>query len=112
MKVYGRVIMIKDGTNYKVLNFGIYRGQKVEDLTDISYLCWIAKPKYTAKYYKYAHALDRKFTVPFQVQMEARRVLDLKGVELKGERWYEKKSGLAVEVALNMAKRSERKESE
>lgn len=82
--------MIEDGTDYKVLNFGIYRGQKIEELEDMDYLRWLGKPKYTAKYYKYAHSLDRKFTVPFQTIIEARKVLEQKGYYLVGETWRSK----------------------
>jgi hypothetical protein len=66
--------------------FGKFKGTDMADLPE-DYLCWVAKPKYSGKYYESLHSTDLKWKVPFPVKIEARRILESRGWKLIGEHW-------------------------
>jgi len=68
------------------LNFGIHK-DKSFDKIPIDYLQWVAKPKYSGKFYKSLHVTDLKWKVPFASTVAARKYLFDKGWILIGERW-------------------------
>jgi hypothetical protein len=72
-----------------ILTFGVHKGKSLEEIP-IGYLQWLAKPKYSNKFYKCASSTELNWKVPWDVKTEARRVLDLQGWELSGERWGRK----------------------
>jgi len=69
------------------LNFGIYKGYEISDIPDESYICWLAKPKYSGKFYKSLHSTELNFKVPFLVIIEARKIVEKLGYKLNGETW-------------------------
>jgi hypothetical protein len=68
------------------LPFGKFKGQQLEAVPD-DYLQWLAKPKYSAKFYKSLHSTDLTWKVPWGVKAEARRQLEIRGWKLNGETW-------------------------
>lgn len=70
-----------------ILQFGKYKGQKIENIQDENYLKWLAKPKYSGKFYESLHSTDLKWKVPWAVKIEARRVLESRGWKLNGDTW-------------------------
>ena len=68
------------------LQFGKYKGMSLEAAPE-DYLCWLAKPKYSGKYYKSLHSTDLNWKVPYAVKIEARKILESRGWQLKGETW-------------------------
>jgi len=69
-----------------ILLFGKYRGMSLEAIPE-DYLMWLAKPKYSGKFYESLHSTELKWKVPFNIKIEARRILDKRGYKLIGERW-------------------------
>ena len=69
-----------------ILNFGKYKGKKLEDLPE-DYIKWLGKPVYSGKFYKSLHSTELNWKVPFPVKVEARKVLEKLGFKLIGERW-------------------------
>lgn len=72
-----------------VLNFGIHKGKRLEEVPE-DYLKWLGKPVYSGKFYKELHSMEKEWKVPFSIMAEARKVLDAMGYELKGTRWEPK----------------------
>jgi len=68
------------------LAFGKYKGMSLEAIPE-DYLMWLAKPKYSGKFYESLHSTDLKWKVPFNVKVEARRILESRGYKLNGETW-------------------------
>ncbi len=69
-----------------ILQFGIYKGKRLEDIPE-DYLMWLAKPKYSGKFYKSLHSSELNWKVPFAIKIEARKILESRGWKLKGETW-------------------------
>jgi hypothetical protein len=69
-----------------IIPFGKFKGQSMNTLPD-DYLQWLAKPKYSGKYYESLHSTVLNWKVPFAVKIEARKVLEARGWKLKGETW-------------------------
>jgi hypothetical protein len=69
-----------------ILQIGKYKGQQFEAVPD-DYLKWLAKPKYSAKFYKSLHSTDLTWKVPWAVRIEARKQLEIRGYKLNGETW-------------------------
>jgi len=70
-----------------ILTFGKYKGRKISEVEDDEYLKWLAKPKYSAKFYESEHSSELKFKVPLLVRIEARAVLETRGWFLQAETW-------------------------
>ena len=68
-----------------IIHFGKFRGRTMDSIEDDGYLQWLAKPKYSGKYYESLHSTDLKWKVPFPVKIEARKILESRGWVLKGE---------------------------
>lgn len=68
------------------LDFGIHKGKILEDIPE-DYLMWLAKPKYSGKFYENARSTVLNWKVPFAVKTEARKILESRGWKLIGERW-------------------------
>ncbi len=69
--------------------FGIHKDKPITEIPD-SYLFWLAKPRYSGKFYTSLHSTDKKWKVPINVQIEARKEADRRGFELQGETWRRK----------------------
>lgn len=69
-----------------ILGFGIYKGKRLEEIPE-DYLMWLAKPKYSGKFYESLHSTNLKWRVPLEIKTEARRILEERGWKLIGERW-------------------------
>jgi len=72
---------------HMILQFGKYKGREIEDISDIYYIQWLAKPKYSGGFYKSLHSTDLNWKVPIDIRVEARRVLESSGYVLKGNHW-------------------------
>lgn len=72
-----------------LLNFGTHKGEDLKDIP-LDYLMWLAKPKYSGKFYENIRSTELKWKVPFEVSIEARITLGDKGYKLIGERWVHK----------------------
>ena len=70
-----------------IIEFGKYRGKSLSEITDESYLQWVAKPTYSGKFYKSIHSTDLNWRVPFEVKIAAMEELERRGFKLIGERW-------------------------
>lgn len=65
-----------------ILPFGIHKGKRLEDVPE-SYLKWLAKPKpYTIN----DHSTEITWTVPVDIRMKARQILERRGYRIIGER--------------------------
>jgi uncharacterized protein (DUF3820 family) len=69
-----------------LLPFGVHRGKKLENIPE-DYLMWLGKPKYSGKFYENARSTELVWKVPFNIKMEARKILESRGYKLIGERW-------------------------
>jgi uncharacterized protein (DUF3820 family) len=69
-----------------ILQFGIHKGKRLEDIPE-DYLMWLAKPKYSGKFYESLHSINLKWRVPLEIKIEARKILESHGWKLKGETW-------------------------
>ena len=71
-----------------ILTFGQHKGKNLSDPTiPDSYVCWLAKPKYSGAFYKSLHSTELNFKVPFKVQIAAREEAERRKYVLKGETW-------------------------
>jgi hypothetical protein len=69
-----------------ILPFGKHKGMNMEAAPE-DYLMWLAKPKYSGKFYESLHSTELSWKVPFTVKVEARRILESRGWKLIGEHW-------------------------
>lgn len=69
-----------------ILRFGDHKGEHIQSIPD-DYCMWLAKPKYSGKFYKSLHSMERNWSVPFDVKVAARKELERRGFKLIGERW-------------------------
>jgi hypothetical protein len=69
-----------------ILQFGGHKGERLEEVPE-DYLMWLAKPKYSGKYYESLHSTELKWKVSFAVKIEARKILENRGYKLIGEHW-------------------------
>jgi hypothetical protein len=72
-------------TQYQLL-FGKYKGKLLSEIPD-NYLLWLAKPKYSGKFYESIHSTELNWRVPFFVKLLARAEAEKRGFVLKGETW-------------------------
>lgn len=70
-----------------VLTFGKCKGHPINEVDDNEYLKWLARPNYSAKFYKSLHSSELNFKVPLLVRVEARAVLETRGWFLQAETW-------------------------
>lgn len=72
-----------------ILAFGQYKGENITEIPD-DYLLWLAKPRYSGKFYKSLHSMEKTWKVPFSVMAAAREEADRRGYILNGETWERK----------------------
>jgi len=70
----------------KIITFGQYKGHFYCNLPD-DYLQFLAKPRYSGKFYKSLHSMEKNWTVPLQAKIAAREELERRGFKLVGTRW-------------------------
>ncbi len=69
-----------------ILQFGTHKGKPLEIIPE-SYLMWLSKPIYSGKFYKNIRSTELNWKVPFDVKIAARKLLESRGWQLKGEHW-------------------------
>lgn len=72
-----------------IITFGTHKGERITEVPD-DYLLWLAKPRYSGKFYKSLHSTELNWKVPFEVKVAARQEADRRGYILKGETWERK----------------------
>ena len=71
-----------------ILPFGQYKGRQINSpVIPDQYILWLAKPRYSGKFYKSLHSMEKSWKVPFSVMAEARLEADRRGWRLIGETW-------------------------
>jgi len=71
------------------IGFGKYHDKSLEEIYDlnISYLQFLAKPRYSGKFYENSRSTELNWRVPWVVRIAARELLFSRGWKLLGERF-------------------------
>jgi len=65
-----------------IMPWGDHKGKRLEDIPE-PYLIWLAKGK---GYTKGKHSTEMAFKIPDKIFREARRILEIRGYKIIGER--------------------------